>query len=248
MLIVLSPAKSLDFANNFKCPGSTKPIFQNEASLLIDNLKNLTINNLQELMSISQKLGELNYQRFHDFQKNPERQAILAFNGDVYEGIDKKNYDEKDFNFAQKHVVILSGLYGLLRPLDSIKPYRLEMGTSFKNIKFFIKNLYEFWEDKITQVINENPAKTIVNLASQEYFSAINSKKINKQIVEIIFQEKKNGILKTIGINSKKARGLMTNFAIKNKISNPQNLKEFCQEDYRFNSTLSNDKAWFFIR
>ena len=248
MLIVLSPAKSLDFSTNFKCATSTKPIFQNETSQLVNHLKKLTIENLQELMSISKKLGELNYQRFHDFQKNPERQALLAFDGDVYDGIDKKNYDEKDFNFAQKHVVILSGLYGILRPLDSIKPYRLEMGTNFKDIKFFIKNLYEFWEDKIAQEINKNPAKIIVNLASQEYFSAINSNKINKKIIEITFQEKKNGVLKTIGINSKKARGLITNFAIKNKISDPLNLQEFCQEKYQFNQSISSNDKWFFTR
>ena len=248
MLIVLSPAKSLDFSSNFKCSTVTKPIFQNESLQLINHLKKLTIENLQDLMAISKKLGELNHQRFQDFQKNPERQAILAFDGDVYDGIDKKNYHEKDFDFAQKHVVILSGLYGLLRPLDSIKPYRLEMGTNFKDIKFFTKNLYEFWEDKIAQEINQNPAKIIVNLASQEYFSAINSKKINKKIIEINFQEKKNGVLKTIGINSKKARGLMTNFAIKNKISNPQNLQEFCEENYRFNPSLSSNEKWFFIR
>ena len=117
MLIVLSPAKSLDFSTNFKCATATKPIFQNETSQLVRHLKKLTIDNLQELMSISEKLGELNHQRFHDFQKNPERQALLAFDGDVYDGIDKKNYGEKDFNFAQNHVVILSGLYGILRPL-----------------------------------------------------------------------------------------------------------------------------------
>ncbi len=248
MLIVLSPAKTLDFSSDFKCTTTTKPIFQNETSQLVDHLKKITVDNLQELMSISKKLGELNYQRFQDFQKNPERQAILAFDGDVYDGIDKKNYNEKDFNFAQNHVVILSGLYGLLRPLDSIKPYRLEMGTNFKNFNFFIKNLYDFWSEKITQEINQNPAKIIINLASQEYFSAINSSQINKKIIEIIFQEKKNGTLTTIGINSKKARGLMTNFAIKNKISNPQNLQDFCEENYQFDSSLSNSKKWFFTR
>ncbi len=248
MLIVLSPAKSLDFTTNFNCQVSTKPRFQKECALLIENLKYFTSDDLQRIMAISKKLGDLNYQRFHDFKKTDERQAILAFDGDVYDGIDKEKYHEKDFNFAQEHLVILSGLYGLLKPLDLIKPHRLEMGTDFKNTNFFIKNLYEFWQDKITQVINENPAKTIVNLASQEYFSAINSKKINKRIIEIIFQDKKDGILKTIGINSKKARGLMTNFAIKNKISNPQNLQEFQEGNYRFNPTLSCDEKWFFTR
>jgi hypothetical protein len=122
------------------------------------------------------------------------------------------------------------------------------MGTNFKNIKFFIKNLYEFWEDKIVEEINKTPAKILVNLASQEYFSAINPSKINKKIIEITFQEKKNGVLKTIGINSKKARGLIANFAIKNKISNPLNLQEFSAENYRFNSSLSSNEKWFFTR
>ena len=248
MLIVLSPAKSLDFESNFKCLVATKPIFQKETLILTENLKRLASNDLQELMAISKKLGDLNYQRFQNFQNNQERQAILAFDGDVYDGIDKKNYDEKDFNFAQKHILILSGLYGLLKPLDLIKPYRLEMGTNFKNMDFFIKNLYEFWEDKIIQEINKNPAKIIINLASQEYFSAINSNKINKEIIEIIFQEKKDGIFKTIGINSKKARGLMTNFVIKNKIFDPQKLQKFCEENYRFNSTISNNQKWYFTR
>ncbi len=248
MLIVLSPAKSLDFDTKFNCPNSTKPRFQNETSLLIENLKHLTSDDLQKLMAISEKLGDLNYQRFQDFKNNIERQAILAFDGDVYDGIDKEKYREKDFNFAQEHVVILSGLYGLLRPLDLIKPHRLEMGTDFKNIKFFIKNLYDFWGEKIISEINKNPAKIIVNLASQEYFFAINSNKINKKIIEIIFQEKKDGTMKTIGINSKKARGLMTNFAIKNNIIDPQNLQKFHEENYRFNPSLSDDKKWFFTR
>jgi cytoplasmic iron level regulating protein YaaA (DUF328/UPF0246 family) len=248
MLIVLSPAKTLDFDTKFNCPNSTKPSFQNETSLLIENLKHLTSDDLQKLMAISKKLGDLNYQRFQDFKNNFERQAILAFDGDVYDGIDKEKYREKDFNFAQEHVVILSGLYGLLRPLDLIKPHRLEMGTDFKNIKFFIKNLYDFWGEKIISEINKNPAKIIVNLASQEYFFAINSKKINKKIIEIIFQEKKDGTMKTIGINSKRARGLMTNFAIKNNIIDPQNLQKFHQENYQFNPSLSSDEKWFFTR
>ncbi len=247
-LIILSPAKSLDFTTKFNCLNSTKPIFHKETAILIENLKELSVNDLENLMSISKKLGELNYERFQNFQKNPERQAILAFDGDVYDGIDKKNYSEKDYDFAQKNILILSGLYGLLKPLDLIKPYRLEMGTNFKDLDFFIKNLYEFWEDKIIQEINKNPSKIIINLASQEYFSAINSHKINKEIIEIIFQENKHGIFKTIGINSKKARGLMTNFIVKNKISNPQDLKKFCEANYRFNHAISNDEKWYFTR
>ena len=248
MLIILSPAKSLDFSSNFKCPNSSKPTFQNRTAILVDNLKKLSIKNLQELMSISEKLGELNYQRFQNFENNPQRQAILAFDGDVYDGIDKEKLTEIDFNYAQDHINILSGLYGLLRPLDLIKPHRLEMGTKFINLNFFIKNLYDFWSEEITNEINKNSAQVIVNLASHEYFSALNLNQINKKIIHIIFQEKKNGTFKTIGINSKKARGLMTNFAIKNKINNPQNLQEFNEEKYHFNKFLSTQEQWFFTR
>ena len=248
MLIILSPAKSLDFETKFQHPKPSNAIFEAEKNQLIANLKKFSCKNIQDLMAISENLSDLNFQRYQNFENQPLRPAILAFDGDVYDGIDKKNYCEKDFDFAQKNILILSGLYGLLKPLDLIKPYRLEMGTNFKNLDFFIKNLYEFWEDKIIEEINKNPSKIIINLASQEYFSAINSRKINKEIIEIIFQENKDGIFKTIGINSKKARGLMTNFIIKNKISNPQDLKKFCEVNYRFNQAISNDEKWYFTR
>ncbi|MFM6973455.1 MAG: YaaA family protein, partial [Alphaproteobacteria bacterium] len=168
--------------------------------------------------------------------------------GDVYDGFDKKNFQPKDYDFAQNHLLILSGLYGLLRPLDLIQAHRLEMGTDFKKFNFLVKNLCEFWQDKITEMLNKNPQETIINLASQEYFKAVNSKKINKKIIEINFKEKKQGQYKVVGINSKKARGLMANFIIKNKITKPTELQKFKLDNYHFNQELSSKENWVFTR
>lgn len=248
MIILISPAKSLDFDTSFNCKKATLPLFSKESEELVKQIKNFSSADLENLMDISKKLADLNFTRFRDFSKNNSRQAILAFDGDVYDGIEKKSYSEKDFEFAQNHLRILSGLYGILRPLDLIKPYRLEMGTDFKKLKFFVKNLYEFWSDKISQNIEESNYKTLINLASEEYFSVINPKKISAKIINISFKERKNGNLKVIGINSKKARGLMTNFAIKNKIIDPEELKKFTQENYRFEKNLSDKLNWIFVR
>jgi cytoplasmic iron level regulating protein YaaA (DUF328/UPF0246 family) len=219
-------------------------------------LKKFSISDLEKLMGISKKLAELNFTRFQNFEKKFDlknsRQALLAFDGDVYAGIEKNNFSEKDFTFAQNHIRILSGLYGLLRPLDLIQPYRLEMGTDFKKCKFLSKNLYEFWGDKISKTLDElaiaQSAKHIVNLASEEYFSAINPKKISTKIINCVFKEKKGDALKIVGINAKKARGLMTNFAIKNKISDVKKLQEFSEEKYRFNKNLSDESNFIFTR
>jgi len=252
MLILLSPAKSLDFESKFTCKNHSIPHFAKETEKLAAELKKFSISDLEKLMGISKKLAELNFSRFQKFEKKFDlknsRQALLAFDGDVYAGIEKENFSEKDFDFAQNHLRILSGFYGLLRPLDLMQPYRLEMGTDFKKFKFLAKNLYEFWGDKISQELENLDEKTIINLASEEYFSAISPKKISKKIVNIIFKEKKSGVLKIVGINAKKARGLMTNFIIKNKITDPQKLKTFCAENYHFAENLSDELNWTFIR
>jgi len=248
MIILLSPAKSLDFESDFDLENSSIPAFNNQAEYLVKNLQKFDSKTLVKIMNISENLADLNFLRFKNFQKNQHRQALLAYDGDVYDGIDKKNYRQAEFNFAQEHLLIISGLYGILRPLDLIKPYRLEMACDFKNFDFIAKNLYDFWKDKITQYLNNLSAKTIVNLASQEYFAAIDLKKINKNIINISFKENKNNILKTIGISAKKARGLMTNFAIVNKIKDPGQLKNFNKEKYRFNPELSSDNNWIFTR
>ena len=251
MLILLSPAKSLDFDSEFTLKNHSLPIFTKEIEKLVFELKKVKISELEKVFGISKKLAELNFQRFQNFSKKFDlknsRPALLAFDGDVYTGIDKKNFNQKDFDFAQKHLRILSGLYGLLRPLDLIQPYRLEMGTDFKKFTPEIKNLYEFWKDKISQELNLLKKNHIINLASEEYFSVVNSKKIKAKIINVVFKEKKAGKLKIIGINAKKARGLMTNFVIKHKITNPEKLQAFSEANYKFNSTLSNKENFVFI-
>lgn len=246
MIILLSPAKSLDFSTKFDCSKHSQPIFLKEVEVIINSVKKFSVADLKKLMSISDNLAELNFQRFQNFDKNQTRQAIFAFDGDVYEGIDK-NSIAKDSSYTQETVRILSGLYGILKPLDLIKPYRLEMGTEFKNLKFPNKNLYEFWGDKISNDLDKIDSP-IVNLASQEYFSAVNIKKIKSPIINICFKEKKNGVLKIVGINSKRARGLMTNFAITNKIKDPNQLKNFKDDKYSFDKKLSDESNWFFVR
>ena len=248
MIILLSPAKSLDFKSDFALENSSIPAFIEQADYLVKNLQKFDSKTIGKIMKISENLAELNFLRFKDFKKNHTRQALLAYDGDVYDGIDKKNYRQAEFNYAQEHLRIISGLYGILRPLDLIKPYRLEMACDFKNFDFIAKNLYQFWGDKITQYLNSLNVKTIVNLASQEYFASIDTKKINKKIIDISFKENKNGLLKIIGINAKKARGLMTNFAIINKIKDPNQLKNFNSENYCFNTKLSNENNWVFCR
>jgi hypothetical protein len=265
MLILLSPAKSLDYETKFDVENFTIPHFAKETQKLAFELKKFSISDLEKLMGISKKLAELNFTRFQNFEnkynlKN-SRQSLLAFDGDVYAGIDKKNFTKKDFDFAQKTVRILSGFYGVLKPLDLMQPYRLEMGTDLKKFKIFqdlnLKNLYQFWGDKVSNYLNEelnnqeikdSGARHIINLASEEYFGAINPKIILGKVINIFFKEQKGNALKIVGINAKKARGLMTNFAIKNKITNPQNLKEFCQENYRFEKSLSDEMNLVFIR
>lgn len=256
MLILLSPAKSLNYESSFVCKNYTTAHFTKETEKLILELKKLSVSDLEKLMGISQKLAELNFSRFQNFAKKFDlknsRQSLLAFDGDVYDGFDKENFSEKDFKFAQNHLRILSGLYGILKPLDLMQPYRLEMGTNFKNLKFPVKNLYQFWGDKISDYLNEEMeklgSKQIINLASEEYFAAVNPKKISAKIINVAFKEKKGEVLKIVGINAKKARGLMANFVIKNKLTNSKNLKGFCENGYSFAKDLSDDLNWVFIR
>lgn len=252
MIILISPAKSLDFSTKFNCETYSIPEFLPESKKLALELKKFSCSDLEKLFHVSKNLAELNFKRFQNFSNKADlknsRQALLAFDGDVYAGINKINFGKKDFDFAQKHLRILSGLYGLLKPLDLIQAYRLEMGTDFKKFDFIAKNLYEFWGDKITQSINLSSEKTVINLASEEYFSAINLKKIKAAVVNIIFKEQKAGKLKIVGINAKKARGLMVNFIIKNKITKVEELKGFAEAGYKFDSKLSSEKSFLFVK
>lgn len=256
MFILLSPAKSLDYESQILHKNFTLPHFEKETKKLALQLKRFSISDLEKLMGISKKLAELNFARFQNFAQKFDltnsKQALLVFDGDVYKPIAKKDFAVADFKFAQNNLRILSGFYGLLRPLDLIQPYRLEMGTDFKNTKFLAKNLYEFWGDKISQHLDleckNAGAKHIINLASEEYFAAINPEKISAKIINVIFKENKNGVYKIVGINAKKARGLMTNFIVKNKISDLEDLKKFKIEKYCFAPKFSDASNFTFIR
>ncbi len=260
MLIILSPAKSLNYGTKVSQTNFTLPHFAAKTNKLALELRKFSIADLEKLMGISKKLAELNYERFKKFSEKfnlqNAKQALLVFDGDVYKPIEKENFSEADFDFAQKNLRILSGFYGALRPLDLIQPYRLEMGSDFKKTIFEkdlkIKNLYQFWGDEISQYLNSecknNGSQHIINLASQEYFAAINPQKISAKIINIHFKEKKNGAYKIIGINAKKARGLMANFIIKNKISSPKDLKNFAIEKYLFAKEMSSESDFVFVR
>ncbi len=202
-------------------------------------------------MGISENLANLNEERFKTFQKDynfeNSKQALLAFKGDVYTKIEVDSFTKEDFEFAQEHLRILSGLYGLLKPMDLIQPYRLEMGTRLENKKG--KNLYEFWDKKIAKAINEAAGdKVIVNLASQEYFKAVDLKTVKSPIITIHFKEYKNDNYQVIGFFAKQARGMMVDYAIKNRITDPSELKLFNIEGYEFSETLSDKGNWVFVR
>lgn len=254
MLAIISPAKTLDFETPWKLKNSSQPEFLQDSQLLIDQLRKLPAPRIGELMSISEKLSVLNADRFLNwhlpFTPENAKPAILAFRGDVYTGLDADSFSTKDFNFAQKHLRILSGLYGLLRPLDLIQAYRLEMGTGFINSRG--KNLYEFWGDKITEQLNSELSgqkkPTIINLASNEYWSVVKPEKLQAEIITPIFKDSKNGQYKIISFFAKKARGLMSAFIIKNQIKNSNDLKAFDLEGYAFNKKMSVDNEWVFTR
>jgi cytoplasmic iron level regulating protein YaaA (DUF328/UPF0246 family) len=249
MLVVISPSKTQDFSSpDIRDHTFTRQL--DESQVLVNILKDKTQDELAKLMSISEKLAKLNFDRFQVFSTplnfNNAKQALLAFKGDVYNGIDVPNLSKKDLAFAQDHLRMLSGLYGVIRPLDLIAPYRLEMGTKLNNPKG--KNLYEFWGDKISKLLNEDEAEVIINLASNEYFKGIDKKALKSQIINIVFKELKGDAYKIIGIYAKRARGLMVQFMIKNRIKNPQDLKAFKAEDYCFRKEMSDSTTWVFTR
>jgi cytoplasmic iron level regulating protein YaaA (DUF328/UPF0246 family) len=254
VLILISPAKTLDYETPVTTKKSTQPAMLDASKELIDQLRGLAPQDISTLMHISDKLGSLNYDRFQSwsqpFTKDNAKQALLAFKGDVYTGLDAESLNADELSFAQKHLRILSGLYGLLRPLDLMQPYRLEMGTKFDNSKG--KNLYDFWGSEITKAINQQlkslKSEEIVNLASTEYFKAVKSKELNAQLITPIFKDKKNGEYKIISFYAKKARGLMSAYAIKKGITEAAKLKKFNLEGYSFSKELSKGNNWVFTR
>ena len=250
MLLVISPAKNLDFETPAATQAASQPRYLAQSEVLIEKLQAFSIQDIASLMKLSDKLAGLNLSRFQSwsppFNADNAKQAVLAFNGDVYMGLDASTLDEAGFDFAQKHLRILSGLYGVLKPLDYIQPYRLEMGTKLVNNKG--KNLYEFWGSKVSEVLNDDEDELIVNLASNEYFKSIDKKTLKATILNIAFKEKKSDTYKIIGIFAKRARGLMVNYIIRNRLNEPEALKSFADEGYQFSSKFSDDSTWVFTR
>lgn len=254
MLMVVSPAKTLDFETPPVTSRHTQPEFLTAAEELVEVLRLKAPAELSELMSISAKLGELNSQRFLDwhspFTPDNAKAAVLAFKGDVYTGLEVEQFGKEDFAFAQKHLRILSGLYGLLRPLDLIQPYRLEMGTRLANPGG--RNLYEYWGDRITQVLNRQlkslGSQTLVNLASDEYFKSVQPKQLKAEIIQPVFQDLKGGKYKIISFYAKKARGMMAAWAIRNRLADPEALKRFDVAGYRYDPGSSDVWRWVFRR
>jgi cytoplasmic iron level regulating protein YaaA (DUF328/UPF0246 family) len=251
--ILLSPAKSLDFETPVPTHPFTIPVFLNEAEKINKVLKSKKPKFLSELMDVSDALAKLNWERNQQFNTpfTPEnaRQAIYAFNGDVYDGLSARSLKPENIDYLQKHLLILSGLYGLLQPLDLMQAYRLEMGTALPLYKK--KNLYDFWSDKITKTLNNQLDKNdyIINLASKEYFSVVNTKKLKATVISPVFKDYKNGQLKIISFFAKKARGLMTRYLAENQIENPELIKEFNHDGYRFSeSETKNQKEPVFVR
>ena len=254
MLAILSPAKTLDYETPLKTKLNSQPIYGRESNQLIKTLRTFEPFEVASLMKISDKLADLNHKRYVEWRNKPAesktRPAALAFKGDVYQGLEAESFNDNDLKFAQRHLRILSGLYGLLRPLDVIQPYRLEMGTKLKTSKG--QNLYDYWGTKLTTGLNEalkeSKEGTLVNLASNEYFGAVQPKLLEGSLLNIGFKEKRNGQLKFVSFSAKKARGLMAKFIIKERSKNPDDLKNFDLENYKFNKKLSSELDWTFSR
>ena len=254
MFFVLSPAKNL----NEKAPAPvkefTQPDLLAEAEILMRQLRELAPQQIAELMHVSDKIALLNAERnteWHTpFTPDNAKQAVFMFNGDVYEGIAADTLKPEQIQYLQQHVRLLSGLYGVLRPLDLMQPYRLEMGTAFANTRG--KNLYEFWGDIITDLLNDTLAQAgsdiLINLASQEYFKSVNTKKLKARLITPVFKDEKNGKYKIISFYAKRARGLMVRYAAEHNITDPEMLKNFDYEGYSFNAAASNESEWVFMR
>ena len=254
MLILISPAKTLDFETPAETRTATQPVFLKHSKRLIGELQQLSPESISKLMSISSKLGDLNHERFMNwhvpFTKGNAKQSVLAFKGDVYSGLEAEGFSASDFRYAQKHLRILSGLYGVLRPLDLIQPYRLEMGTKLASQR--AKDLYQFWDDSITVELNKLlkflKTDAVVNLASNEYFRAVHRKRLRADVISPAFKDLKNGEYKIISFYAKKARGQMAGWIIQNGISDAKQLKKFSVAGYRYSADLSTPHEPTFIR
>ena len=254
MLFLLSPAKSLDMDSPSPIADYSQCDFLVQSQLLIDQIKRLSVDDIAQLMTLSAKLARLNVQRYQDFQlpfsEHNAKQAVFAFNGDVYEGLSATTLPVESVQWLQQHLRILSGLYGLLRPLDLMQPYRLEMGTAFANTQG--KNLYAFWSERLTRAVNEilslQEVPVIVNLASEEYFSAIQAKQLDGKLITPVFQDEKAGKYKIISFYAKKARGMMVRYASEHQLTDVQQLKQFDVAGYAYCAEVSTQNKWVFRR
>ena len=254
MLAIISPAKKLKFETRDPMMVASQPVFPKDTNQLISVARKLTRADLRQMMKISDNLAELNYQRFQTFSKTPNenetKQAVMAFAGDTYTGLEADTLTKKDLAFAQNNLLILSGLYGLLKPHDLIQPYRLEMGRKLKTKRG--ETIYAFWGDRIAMQLDEQPKghknPVIINLASNEYFKAAKTKALQARVINIVFKEQKNGEHKIIGLFAKRARGAMARYLIQNRIENPEQLKNFAQDGYKYRSAMSDNDHWVFTR
>ena len=254
MLITLSPSKGQDFETPGLSKTYSKPRALKDSELLINELRKIRPKDIQQLMSVSENIAKLTADRYRAFKtpftpKNA-KQAIFAFKGDVYSGIDIEKYKEPDLKYAQDHLRILSGLYGCLRPLDLVQPYRLEMKTKLPNARG--DNLYQFWGDRITDELNreleQQKQPVLVNLASNEYFRSVKPKKLKGRLLNINFKETRDGKTRVVAIFAKRARGMMADYILRNRIENPEDIKQFREGGYRFSRQLSDDSQWTFVR
>ena len=254
MLILLSPAKSLDYKTPPHVATYSQPAFLDRSAALISQLRALSPAEIAGLMDLSDQLARLNFNRYADWTQpfTPEnaKQSLLAFDGDVYDGLAAKTLSAADLDFAQQHVRILSGLYGILRPLDLIQPYRLEMGTKFANAGG--KDLYAFWGETLLTALNAElaamPRPVVVNLASEEYFKAAVGRKLRGEVIQPVFEDWSGGRYRIVSFFAKRARGLMTRYAVVNRLDEPEGLQDFAADGYVFAAEASDEKSWVFRR
>ena len=255
MLFILSPAKKLDFESAPAIKDFTLPAMMDQTEVLVAKLKKMSAKKLGELMKLSADLSKLNYDRFQEwspeFSLDESRQALLAFKGDVFKSMNVEAFKKADFNFAQKHLRILSGLHGVLRPLDLIRPYRLEMGTKL-SVDSKTKNLYQFWGAQIAESVNlalaEQKDKVLVNVASNEYFKAVDKKTLDAEVIDVSFKDLKSGVYKSVFLWVKQARGMMASWAIRNRIKKVSDLQSFSENGYHFSKKDSSDNSLVFLR
>ncbi|MEM6338626.1 MAG: YaaA family protein [Pseudomonadota bacterium] len=250
MISVISPAKSMNFTDSTPSNISSQLVESKEMTKTLQALKKLSAQNIVKSMKVSEKIAELNYDRFQNFETLPEKQAIYAYNGDVYNNIDTETLDENSLHFSQEHLRILSALYGILKPLDMIKAYRLEM--SCKIPRLAPKGMNLFWQKNITERINleleKHKNKFLINIASNEYSASINTKMLDATLINVHFRETRDGKLKNIALNSKRARGMLADYIIRNQIDHPDNIKTFNKSDYQFNRALSDSNNFYFTK